>query len=167
NGAYGSSAFDGEGVPCKNKKIFEKGKFLKTGLLHNSYTANKEGVDSTGNAFRNSYYSLPSIGISNLIMKSGDMALTEMIRSVKKGILLNYSPDSPNIATGDFSGLILYGNIIKDGEIKEGLNETMIGINLLDLYQNIDAVSKESNFYGSFQAPYVKIKSVNIIGGAN
>lgn len=167
NGAYGSSAFDGEGVPCKNKKIFEKGKFLKTGLLHNSYTANKEGVDSTGNAFRNSYYSLPSIGISNLIMKSGDMALTEMIRGVKNGILLNYSPDSPNIATGDFSGLILYGNIIKDGEIKEGLNETMIGINLLDLYKNIDAVSKESNFYGSFQAPYVRIKSVNIIGGSN
>ncbi|KKM71331.1 hypothetical protein LCGC14_1431700 [marine sediment metagenome] len=165
NGAYGSSLFDGEGVPCKNKKIFEKGKFLKTGLLHNSYTANKEGIESTGNASRNSYYSVPSIGTSNFIMKRGDFTLNEMLQDVKLGILLNYSADSPNIATGDFSGLILYGNLIENGVIKEALNETMIGINLLDLFQNIDAVSKDYKVYGSFQAPYVRIKSANIIGG--
>ena len=167
HGAYGSSVFDGEGVPCKNKKIIEKGKFMEDGLLHNSYTANKEGIESTGNALRHSYYSLPSIGITNLIMKTGDMELSEMIKDIKKGILLNYTPDSPNISTGDFSGLILYGNLIENGEIKEALNETMIGINLLDLYRNIEAVSKEFNTYGSYQAPYVKIKSVKIIGGAN
>ncbi len=166
-GAYGSSIFDGEGVPCKNKKIFEKGKFLKTGLLHNSYTANKEGIESTGNASRNSYYSIPSIGVTNFVMPRGDFTIKEMIQDVKLGILLNYSGDSPNIATGDFSGLILSGNIIKNGEIKEALNETMIGINLLDLFKNIDAVSKELSVYGSFHAPYVRIKSANIIGGAN
>lgn len=167
NGAYGSSSFDGEGVPCKNKKIIEKGKFMNDGLLHNSYTANKEGVESTGNALRQSYYSLPSIGITNLIMKTGDIELSEMIQNIKSGILLNYTPDSPNLSTGDFSGLILYGNLIKNGEIKEGLNETMIGINLLELYKKIEAVSKDFKTYGSYQAPYVKIKSIKIIGGAN
>ncbi|MHA2288760.1 MAG: TldD/PmbA family protein, partial [Promethearchaeota archaeon] len=64
NGAVGSSIFDGEGVPCKNKKIIEDGIFLKSGLLHNSYTAGKEGVESTGNASRRSFSSIPSIGIS-------------------------------------------------------------------------------------------------------
>jgi len=59
-GVAGSSIFDGEGVPCTNKKIFEKGKFLKSGLLHNSYTAGKEGIESTGNASRSSYSSIPS-----------------------------------------------------------------------------------------------------------
>jgi len=167
NGAFGSSAFDGEGVPCRNKKIIEKGKFMKDGLLHNSYTANKEGVESTGNALRHSYYSLPSIGISNLIMKTGDMELSEMIKDIKTGIFLNYTPDSPNMSTGDFSGLILYGNVIKNGEIKEALNETMIGINLLDLYKKIEAVSKEFSTYDSYQAPYVKIESIKIIGGTN
>ena len=58
------------------------------------------------------------------------------------------------------------GNLIKNGEIKEALNETMIGINLLDLFKNIDAVSKEFRIYGSYQAPYVRIKSAHIIGGA-
>ncbi|MFX1388917.1 MAG: TldD/PmbA family protein [Promethearchaeota archaeon] len=167
DGAAGSQIFDDEGVPCRNKKIFDNGFFLKNGLLHNSYTSGKEGIESTGNAARNSYISIPSIGITNFIMNSGSMGLDEIIKDIKKGILLNYTGDSPNISTGDFSGLILHGNLILNGEIKEALNETMLGINLLDLFQDIDAVSKEYKVYGSFQAPYVRIKSVNIIGGAN
>ncbi len=165
--AAGSQIFDDEGVPCQNKKILQNGNFLKTGLLHNSYTAGKEGVESTGNASRGSYITIPSIGITNLIMKSGDIPLEEIIKGIKIGILLNYTGDSPNISTGDFSGLILHGNLIKDGEIKDPLNETMIGINLVDLFQKIEAVSKEYRIYGAFQAPWVKISSVNIIGGAN
>ncbi|MFW9970968.1 MAG: TldD/PmbA family protein, partial [Candidatus Odinarchaeota archaeon] len=166
-GAAGSQNFDDEGVPCKNKKIIESGTFLKHGLLHNSYTAGKEGVESTGNASRSSYVSLPSIGITNFIMERGDFTLEEMIKDIKNGIILNNTGDSPNISTGDFSGLILHGNLIQDGVVKEPLNETMIGINLMDLFQNIDAVSKEYRIYGAFQAPWVRIKAVNIIGGAN
>jgi PmbA protein len=167
DGAVGSAIFDGEGVPCKNKKIFEQGKFLKTGLLHNSYTAGKEGVESSGNATRSSYSSIPSIGATNFIMQKGDITLKEMIKDVKEGILFDYTGDSPNISTGDFSGLILHGNLIINGEIKEPLNETMVGINLLDLFTNIDAISKEIKIYGAFQAPYVRIKDVQIIGGEN
>jgi len=165
DGAPGSSSFDGEGVPCKNKKIFERGKFLKTGLLHNSYTAGKDNIESTGNASRNSYSSIPSIGISNFILKPGNLSKDEIINDIKEGILLDYTGDSPNISTGDFSGLILHGNLIKNGEIKEPLNKTMFGINLLDLFKNINAVSKEFKIYGSFQAPFVRIKDVQIIGG--
>ncbi|MBA7542684.1 Metalloprotease PmbA [subsurface metagenome] len=167
DGAVGSAIFDGEGVPCKNKKIFEKGKFLKTGLLHNSYTAGKEGVESTGNASRGSYNSIPSIGATNFIMPNGDITIKEMIKDVKEGILFDYTGDTPNISTGDFSGLILHGNLIVNGEVKEPLNETMIGINLVDLFKNIKAVSKEFKIYGAFQAPYVRVKNVQIIGGEN
>ncbi len=167
NGAAGSAIFDGEGVPCKNKKIIEKGKFLKTGLLHNSYTAGKEGIESTGNASRKSYGSVPSINATNFIMKPGNFTKDEIISEVNEGILLEYTGDSPNISTGDFSGLILCGNIIKNGEIKEPLNETMFGINLLDLFMKIDAVSQEFKIYGGYQAPYVRIKEVNFIGSAN
>jgi PmbA protein len=164
DGASGSAAFDDEGVPCKNKEIFNKGKFLN--ILHNSYTAGKDGVESTGNASRKSYSSIPSIGITNLSLKSGDHTKEELLNDIKSGIMLDYTGDSPNITTGDFSGLILQGNLIKNGEIKEPLNETMFGINLLDLFKNIDAVSKEFKIYGSFRAPYVKIKGVQIIGAA-
>ncbi len=166
DGASGSGFFDGEGVPCKNKKIVENGIFLKTGLLHNSYTASKEGIESTGNASRGSYSSIPAISATNFVMKPGDYSKEEMIKDVKEGIILDNTADSPNLATGDFSGLILQGNLIKNGEIKEPLNETMFGVNLLDLFKNINAISKEIKVYGSFQAPYVRVKEVQIIGGA-
>ena len=100
-------------------------------------------------------------------MKPGDFSKDELIQDVKEGIILDYTGDSPNIATGDFSGLILHGNRIVNGEIKDPLNETMFGINLLDLFKQIDAVSKEYKVYGGFQAPYVRIKDVNIIGAGN
>ena len=101
------------------------------------------------------------------MMKSGDLSKEEIISNIKEGILFDYTGDSPNIATGDFSGLILHGNVVRNGEIKESLNETMIGINLLDLFKNIEAVSKDFSVYGSYKAPYVKIKEVQIIGSAN
>jgi PmbA protein len=164
DGFAGSNQFDGEGVPCKNKEIIKNGKFL--GLLHNSYTAGKEGVESTGNASRRSYSSIPSIGISNFIMNAGHYSLEELL-NVKNGILLDYTGDAPNIATGDFSGLILHGNVIENGKIKEPLNETMFGVNLLDLFENIDAISKETNIYGAYHAPYVRIKNVQIIGSGS
>jgi PmbA protein len=167
DGAAGSASFDGEGFPCKNKKIIENGKFLKSGLLHNTYTAGKEGVESTGNAHRRSYTDVPSISNTNCILIPGNFSKDEIFNDIKKGILLDYTGDSPNISTGDFSGLILHGNLIENGELVHPLNETMVAINLLDLFKNIDAVSKELKTYGSYQAPYVRIKDVQILGGAN
>jgi PmbA protein len=164
DGATGSSTFDDEGVPCKNKMIVDEGRFLENGLLHNSYTASKEGITSTGNAVRSSYSSTPSISSTNFILKTGELTKGEMIGDIKKGILFDYTGDSPNIATGDFSGLILHGNLIQNGEISHSLNETMFGINLMDLFKNISAISKDFKVYGSFWAPYVKIEDMQIIG---
>jgi len=60
--------------------------------------------------------------------------------------------------------LISQGNLIQNGEIKHALNETMFGINLLDLFENITDISKEHKIYGPYSAPYVKIDNVQIIG---
>jgi len=166
DGAIGSSNFDDEGVPCKTKDIFLNGIFLNSGLLHNWYTANKENIESTGNAYRSSYSSKPSIDITNLILKPGDVSKDELISTVKKGVLLNYTNDKPNISTGDFSGLVLQGNLIENGKISTALNETMVGINILDLLKNIQQVSREFKIYGSYRAPWVKVKDVQIIGSA-
>jgi PmbA protein len=167
DGAAGSLDHDDEGVPCKDKKIFENGEFLTTGLLHNSYTAGKDGTESTGNATRKSYSSLPSIGITNFIMKSGTTPKDQIFQDIEEGIFMYHTADSPNISTGDFSGLITQGNIIENGEIGSPLNETMFGINLLDFLQKISAVSKEYKIYGPYYAPYVKIDDIKIIGSAN
>jgi len=166
DGGIGSQTFDDEGVPCKNKDIIKDGIFLEDGLLHNSYTAEKEGAESSGNASRSSYGSLPKISPTNFSLSRGNASKQDMISGVKRGVLFDYTGDSPNISTGDFSGLILHGNLIEDGELSHPLNETMFGISLIDLFKNISGISKEYEIRGSYRAPYVKVEGVNIIGSA-
>jgi len=103
-GAVGSKAFDGEGIPCKNKVIIEKGKFLKTGLLHNNYTANKEGIQSSGNASRSSYSSIPKIGTTNFIMEPGTFSKEEMIKEVKEVFFLFQLVIRLTLLLGTFQG---------------------------------------------------------------
>jgi predicted Zn-dependent protease len=61
----------------------------------------------------------------------------------------------------------MQGNIIENGQVKDPLNETMFGINLLDLFKNVVIVSKENKVYGHYKAPYVKVDDVQIIGSGS
>lgn len=157
-----SCSFDDEGSPTKPLKVIEKGT-LKS-FLHNVYTANLFGVESTGHATHS--FNSPIVGISssNTIVKTGETSLSSMFEEIKKGIYLEYSFDSPNVVTGDFSGLITNGYIIENGEIGKSLKEAMLGTNLLDLYQKIKAVSKESIRKDSNYLPYMLISGLTIAG---
>ena len=161
-GGLSSESFDCEGTPTKPIKIVEDG-ILNT-IFHNTYTANLFDTESNGHAARSAYS--PAIGISssNVIIETGDMNLDDMISDIKEGIYFDYSYDSPKIETGDFSGLITGGYLIKDGAICEGLKETLLGINLLDLYQKIIGISKESERIYSDYYPHILTSEIKISG---
>ncbi|MEF9438648.1 MAG: TldD/PmbA family protein, partial [Candidatus Mariimomonas ferrooxydans] len=63
----GTKPVDDEGVPAMKKTIVSGG--MLQGFIHNTYTANKEGVMSTGNASRKSFKGLPNIEITNLYIE--------------------------------------------------------------------------------------------------
>ncbi|MEM4713417.1 MAG: TldD/PmbA family protein, partial [Candidatus Bathyarchaeia archaeon] len=71
----GSLNFDFEGAPRQRTPIITRGKL--EGFIHNSYTANKEGRKSTGNAYRESYTMLPIVAASNFMVKAGKKRLEE------------------------------------------------------------------------------------------
>ena len=50
-------------------------------------------------------------------MQPGNTSKDEMIKDIKEGIILDSTGDSPNMVTGNYSGLIMHGNLIKNGEI--------------------------------------------------
>jgi len=70
-GAVMSSPFDGEGVRTQETILIEKG--ILQGFLHNSYTAAREGVLSTGNGIRGSFKGTPEVGTTNFYIKPGDI----------------------------------------------------------------------------------------------
>jgi PmbA protein len=160
----GSQYYDDEGVPTRSLDLVKDGTVQH--LLHNSYTAFKAGVDSTGHAMRAGINSMPSIGPNNEIFLPGDCSLEELCEGIKYGIYLDYTGDSPNLASGDFSGLILSGFLIENGKLGTALANTMMGINLRDLFARIDAVGKDLTIAGSTKVPHVRISSAKITSGA-
>ena len=164
--AIGSSSFDGEGVVARKKAIIENG-VLRT-YLHDSYTAGKDSIESTGNSSRGdgiwSYWEPPGISFSNLVLKNGDSSVEEMVGECDRGIYLRVTFDSPNLATGEFSGLLMEGYAIKDGEIGPAVRQATMGIGMIDMFSRVDMVGKRSRYAFGVQTPALRISHARIGG---
>ncbi|TFF88415.1 MAG: TldD/PmbA family protein [Promethearchaeota archaeon] len=159
----GSGPFDAEGFPTQSTIIFQDG-ILKN-YLHNCYTSNKVNAQNTGNAHRIGYRSPPNISYNNLVFHPGkDGELSDLIENTKKGIILYYTGDNPNIITGDLSAMVHTGFYIEDGKIISGLRNTMIGINMLDFFKNIDLIGSEVENVGRISCPPIKVSNIKISG---
>jgi PmbA protein len=163
NGGIGSRSFDAEGVPTQRTSVVEAG-ILKN-LLHNSYTANKDRVDNTGNASRPSYSGLPSISTTNFIVspRSGD--LNHFISEIDRGVVCRNTGDRPNMTTGDLSAMISEGYYVKNGEIQHPLKNTLIGINMRDLLKRISHIGNDSRITFSMNTPSIVVERANITSG--
>jgi PmbA protein len=166
-GGIGSFKFDAEGFPSSRNIIIENGT-LKN-YFYDTYTANKEGKSSTGNAVRGegsiwNFRSLPRIDSRNLIIKEGSKSYKDFISEIKKGVYIRSTYDYPNVVTGEFSGMINEGFLIEDGEIKHALLQAGIGLNLRETFQKIIELSKEIKWYGGIALPYILIEEANIAG---
>src|SRR5262249_21578296 len=100
-GGFGSSPFDGEGIPSRRTVVIEKG-VLKSYLL-NTYTAKKLRLQTTGNAAR-SLAGNPGIGYGNFFLEKGTRTPQEIIADVKQGLyIIDLLGFGVNLVTGDYS----------------------------------------------------------------
>src|SRR5581483_4359875 len=82
-GGFGTSPFDGEGVPTRRTLVIENG-VLKSYLL-NTYTAKKLGLQTTGNASRG-LAGTPGIGPGNYFLQPGTKTPQQIISEIKEGL---------------------------------------------------------------------------------
>jgi PmbA protein len=158
-------SFDAEGFHTRTKKIVNAG-ILET-LLHSSYTANKAGVENTGNAVRQSYDSPPHISNFNLIIAPDDacvVANDELLNGIEYGIYFDQTYDSPNLSTGDFSGMISAGFLIENGRITSPIQQATFGINLLELLSSIEAVDDTIMDHAGIISPSIRLKGLHVSG---
>src|SRR5208282_5218542 len=100
-GGFGTSPFDGEGVPTRRTVVIEKG--VLNSYLLNTYTAKKLELATTGNASRG-LAGTPGIGHGNFYLQPGEKSQEEIIRGVKQGLLVTeFLGFGVNLVTGDFS----------------------------------------------------------------
>ncbi len=100
-GGYGTSPFDGEGLPSRRTVVVENG-VLRTYLL-NTYTARKLGMKSTHNASRG-LAGTPGVGCGNLYLEPGTLTPDEIIAQIPAGFYVTgLMGFGTNTVTGDYS----------------------------------------------------------------
>ncbi|MEM2922366.1 MAG: TldD/PmbA family protein [Candidatus Bathyarchaeia archaeon] len=162
DGAF-SRPFDDEGVETRVLKVIENG-VLKN-YLHNSYTAKKMKVNSTGNAG----WIAPTP--SNIVVSAGEVNLEEMIGDVHEGFLVNsnWYTRFQNRVTGDFSTLARDAVLkINEGEVIGAVKGVRLSYNMNKFLENIEAATKDRRWVKWWEVPnptlcpYVRIDGVNL-----
>ncbi|MCL0051901.1 TldD/PmbA family protein [Peptococcaceae bacterium] len=158
-----SAPFDGEGVPTKRTVLIRNGRLES--YLYNTYTALKDGVDSTGNGVRASYKSIPETGLTNFYIESGNISFDELIKDIENGLYITevMGMHTANPISGDFS-LGATGILIENGELTKPVRGIAIAGNIVDMLKSVDAVADDLVFYGNKGAPTIRISQMCISG---
>jgi len=159
-----TSIFDGEGVPHQKTPVIEKG--VLRNFLYDSYSAKKDGKESTGNASRAGYLSTPSIDTTNFHIIPGDKTSDEMLREVDDGLIVYFlqGAHSSNPVSGEFSVVATPAWKIEKGEITHCSRGVMLAGNVFELLKNVNIVGCNERQMGSLIAPWIMVENVRIVG---
>jgi PmbA protein len=160
-GGYGSSPFDGEGLPSLRTVVVEDG-VLRNYLL-NAYAARKLGMKSTHNASRG-LAGTPGIGSGNLFLQPGTQTPEEMIAAIPAGLYVtSLMGFGTNLVTGDYSRGAT-GLWIENGELTHAVEEVTVAGNLREMFRNITAIGNDLVFRTSTACPTLRIDGMTVAG---
>ncbi len=166
-GGSASAPFDGEGVPRRRTALLEGGRLRA--FLYDTYTANREGGASTGNASRHGYRSQPTVSPSNLLVAPGALSFAGLLAAAGEGLYVTDVAglhSGVNPVTGVFS-VGASGRAIRSGELAEPLREFTIASDLVAMLGAVQAVGAEARwvpFGGSVQTPPLLIEAMAVSG---
>ncbi|UCC78583.1 MAG: TldD/PmbA family protein [Candidatus Zixiibacteriota bacterium] len=146
----GSRLYDGEGMATKKRVKIDKG-VLKEYYIDNYY-GNKLGM-------------APNSGsTSNLTLEYGTKSLDDLIKEMKKGILVkNFIGGNSNSTTGDFS-IGIVGLYVEDGRIVRPVNEMNISGNMNEFWNRLAEVGNDPYIYSSWRFPSLYFTDVQFSG---
>ena len=151
-GAPGTKPYDGEGVPVRKTTVVEKG-ILKSFLM-DTYAARKLKMKSTGNGS----------GANNLYIQPGKHTPEEIIKTVKRGLLLTGTMAfGLNSVTGDISKGA-FGMLIENGQVTQPVAEITISGNLGEVLNNISMIGNDLKHTSSIVAPTMLVSEMTIGG---
>jgi len=160
-GGFGTSPFDGEGLPSQRTLVVEGG-VLRNYLL-NTYSARKLGLKSTHNASRG-LAGTPGIGCGNLYLEPGQLTPDQIIADVPAGLYVtSLMGFGVNVVTGDYSRGAT-GLWIENGQLTYAVEEVTIAGNLAEMFMNVTAIGNDLEFRGSVASPTLRIDGMTIAG---
>jgi PmbA protein len=148
---FASRLYDGDGLKAQPMQPFTNG--VLNEYYIDWYYSQKLGVAPT------------SSGPSNLSMPTGDQSVTELMKDLKRGILINgFIGGNSNVATGDFS-LGITGHLFDNGELVQPVAEMNMADNHLEFWKKLIATANDPWLYGSWNLPSLVFEDVVVSGG--
>ena len=140
--AWGSINIDDEGTPAQRKVLIEKG-VLKSYMV-DKFNGRRMGMESTGNARRQSYAFTPTSRMTNTYIAPGDDRNEDIIASMEYGLYAKeMGGGSVNPVTGEFNFAVNEGYIVRNGKICEPVRGASLVGKGSDVIQNIDMVGSD------------------------
>ncbi len=160
-GGFGTTPFDGEGLPSLRTVVVENG--VLCSYLLNTYTARKLGMRSTHNAARG-LAGTPGIGCGNLYLEPGTLSPGEILAAIPAGLYVTgLMGFGTNLVTGDYSRGAT-GLWIENGQLTHAVEEITIAGNLAQMLRNITAIGNDLVFRGAVASPTLRIDGMTIAG---
>jgi PmbA protein len=160
-GGFGTSPFDGEGLPSRRTVVVESG-VLRNYLL-NTYTARKLGMKSTHNATRG-LAGTPGVGCGNLYLEPGTLTPEEIIGAIPAGLYVtSLMGFGTNLVTGDYSRGAT-GLWIENGQLTHAVEEVTVAGNLGEMLLHVTAIGNDLVFRGPVASPTLRIDGMTIAG---
>ncbi|MCK4964488.1 MAG: TldD/PmbA family protein, partial [Dehalococcoidia bacterium] len=151
----GSRFCDDEGVPSQRTPIIERG--VVASFLYDLQTAALAGTRSTGSASRG-LGSLPSPSLSTLVIENGEASFEDMLADIEEGLVIEQlmGASQGNVLGGDFSGNVLLGYMVNNGEIVGRVKDTMVSGNIYEVLKEVGAIGREGKWVvGRLRIPYI------------
>ncbi|MCD6453370.1 MAG: TldD/PmbA family protein [Dehalococcoidales bacterium] len=143
-----SSPGDDEGTPSQRTPLIEQGTIAN--FIYDLQTAALANTRSTGNGSRSSG-GVPAPSPSAFIIEPSNTTFKEMVSDIKEGLVVEYlmGAEQGNILSGDFSGNVLLGYKIENGEIVGRVKNTMLSGNIYRLLKQITAIGSDAKWAGN------------------
>jgi len=162
-----AAPFDDEGVPTGRMPVIERG--VLRGFLHNTRTARREGVRSTGNASRPSYRGVPGVAPSNLFLEPGSEDRDAILRRAGRAVYVQEVSgvhSGANPISGEFS-VGATGMRVEGGELGEPLREMTIASTIPEVLKALQAVGSDLRFFpggGAIGTPTLLVGEMTVSG---
>ncbi|MCL2474785.1 MAG: TldD/PmbA family protein [Chloroflexi bacterium] len=147
-----SRPFDDEGTPSRNLALCQNG--VLNNFIYDIKTAWQAGVNSTSSAARGGG-NVSGASFTNLMIPNGKTPLKDMIAGIKEGLVVEklLGAGQGNTLSGDFSGNVLLGYKIEDGQVTGRVKDVMISGNVFELLKEIGDMGSDGRFTDSFYTP--------------
>jgi predicted Zn-dependent protease len=159
---------DGEGLPKKAMKLINKGMVSEKSICYNSFTAGKEGKNSTGHARTpmGGWYGEEPVPM-NMIMDAGDATMEEAITDTKHGIFVNtvhyVNPAEPTKMV--LTGLTRDGTfLIENGELSKPIVNMRFTDSMLSAFKDIPIIGKKVETFRMDSVPMLKLRRLRFVG---